>query len=308
MKTLFVVNPTAAQGALEDAWTSLAKGLRGSIRKFDFGFTRGRGDAISMTREALKNGYEMVVAVGGDGTLNECLNGYFKKGRPLNKKAVLGILPFGRGSDTVRGLGLPKDPKLAMKHLSGDGIRKLDVGRVCYTSSKGEVKEKYFINVANVGLVPHVVNWSHKSPHLFGSMGAYVYGAIRGAFEFKAQEVYIKLDENEKLKTKLMNLVVANGMYFGAGMKIAPKAKPDDGYLDVILAKQMPVLSFLKHLPDLYTGNHLKLKNVGLYRARSIQVIPVNPRQNLLVELDGDTVGSLPATFDVLPNSLRFKV
>lgn len=307
MSILFIVNPTAAQGALGEAWESLAKGLKGSIRKFDFGFTRGPGDGVTMTRAALKKGYEMVVAVGGDGTLNECVNGYFRKGKPINKKARIGILPFGRGSDTARGLGLPKIPEKAMAHFATDDYRKLDVGKVSFIDSKGQPAERYFINVANVGIVPHVVNWSDKSPLVFGAMGAYVYGALRGALEFKSQNVLIKATGHEALKVKLMNLVVANGSYFGAGMKIAPKAKPDDGLLDLIVAKDMPLLKFLRHLPDLYTGEHVRLKNVTTMRTTKVVVSPVDPNQTLLVEIDGDTVGTLPATFEILPRALRFK-
>jgi YegS/Rv2252/BmrU family lipid kinase len=308
LKTLFIVNPAAAQGALGEAWASLAKGLKGTIRNFDFGFTRAAGDATSMTQEALQKGYELIVAVGGDGTLNECLNGFFKKGLPINKKACLGILPFGRGSDTARGLGIARAPEKAMRHLSGDKYEKLDVGCVTYTNQKGNPEKKYFINIANVGLVPHVVNWSHKSPHIFGSMGAYVYGALRGALEFKTQSVSIKADDHEKLTVKLMNLVVANGIYFGAGMKIAPRAKFDDGLLDILVIKEMPLLKFLRHLPDLYTGNHIKLKNIGTLKTRKINITPTNPRQKLQVEVDGDAVGYLPATFEVLPQVLRFKI
>ncbi len=308
MKTIFIVNPAAASGALKIAWDSLARGLKSKIQKFDFVFTEGAGDASKLTRKALKKGFEFVVAVGGDGTLSECVNGFFEEGVSLNPKAMLGILPFGRGSDFARHLGFSRLPEKAMLHLKGSNFKKVDVGYVALKSFSGQTSERYFINVANIGLVPHVVNWAHKAPKIIGAMGAYVYGALMGAVEYKSQDVEYIVNNQKKNQNRLLNMVIANGPYFGAGMKIAPGAKVDDGLFDVLVAGHMSLLKFARHFPALYSGKHIKLPNVSFVRADCIEINPQKGAKPLLVELDGDTVGTLPATFKILHRALRFKV
>lgn len=304
LRTLFVVNPTAAQGALHKAWESLAKGLKGTIRKFEFAFTRERGDATRIVRQGLSDGFEMLVAVGGDGTLNECVNGFFKDKQAVNPRAVLGILPFGRGSDFARGLGFERLPEHSIKRLGGSSIRMMDVGCVHF----GAHDTRYFLNIANIGLVPHVVNFSHSAPKFLGASGTYVYGAIRAMMTYQPGMVTLEDESGKKITRKLLNLVIANGTYFGAGMKIAPMAQLDDGFFDVLLAGPMPLYRYLRHFPELYSGHHLKLPNISCFKAKKIKISSVHLKHSFLVELDGDTVGKTPVTFEILPKALQFKV
>ena len=305
LKTAFVVNSAAGSGRIKREWPVLAKLIREKIPQSHFEFTRSPRDATGLTAKLIHDGYELIVAVGGDGTINECVNGFFEKGVLINPQTALGVLPYGRGSDLARLLGIPKDARLALDYLGGKNTRLLDVG--CGTLTGGEKKIRYFMNIANVGLVSTVVDSSHSTPRFLGSKISYLYGALRGALKYKAFPVSYTRDGKKK-EVRLLNMILANGVYFGSGMKAAPEAKLDDGLLDIVVAPKMKIMALLRCFPRLYTGRHLQIPEVDFFREKKLEVRLVNPADQIPVEMDGDTVGFLPATFEILPGALKFKI
>lgn len=306
-KILFIANPAAARGALKKSWPELLALIKKKIKNFDACFTKRPREATLLTRQALKKKYDLVVAVGGDGTLNECVNGFFNEGKPISTKTRLGVLPHGRGSDLARCLGIPRETEKALDHLTTRHVRALDVGSVRYTDYEGQKRIRYFINIANVGIVAKVVEKSRQCPHLLGSRAAYLYGTLRGALEYRSLPVIYSCGGKSHEK-KILNLVIANGQYFGSGMKVAPKAKLDDGAFDILSVGCVSFFNFLKNLPKLYQGNHLNLPQVDTFRTKRIVVLPKNGFPPLFVEMDGETVGKIPAVFEVVPRAIRFKV
>lgn len=306
-KAFFVLNPTAGSGRLRQAWGGLAGRLRSQIKNFDFAWTQARGDAAHLTSQALNDGYDLIVAVGGDGTLNECVNGFIENDRPKNPEAALGILPFGRGSDFGRGLGIPRDPVKAMELFSRPKLKALDVGKAGFTDLAGKPGSGYFINIANVGIVPQVVNRARQVPKAFGAKASYLYGAVKGILEYRSASVICSGIEGVA-ELPLLNMVIANGIYFGSGMKIAPKAEPDDGLFDVLTVEKMRLVDFLRHIPTLYTGKVLKIPQVHYSRNAWVELKPKAAGDQVPVEMDGDTVGHLPACFEILPRLIRFVV
>lgn len=307
LKTFFIVNPTAGQGKLKREWNGLHKKLAKKIPDFSWRFTRKRGDATWITEQAIKKGYDLIVSVGGDGTLNECLNGFIKKGSKSKPRAALGIFPYGRGSDFARGLGIPLELDEALSLFDSNRMREVDVGRASFVDELGKKCIQHFLNIANVGLVAHVVDWSKKSPKILGPQAAYVYGALRGAIEYQSNAVTYSVDKTVR-QEKVLNMIIANGRFFGSGMRAAPDAKLDDGILDVIVAGEMNLMNFLLHVPALYTGEHLKMPQVNVFHGKKIRIDPVREEDLLPVEMDGDAVGWLPATFEILPKAIKFKV
>jgi YegS/Rv2252/BmrU family lipid kinase len=306
MKTIFIVNPNAGHGSLRSAWHLLVKQFKEKISLFDHKFTEKIGHGVALTRKALEEGYTQIIAVGGDGTLNECLNGFLKDDKPVNPKAIFGIFPYGRGSDLARALGIPRDPKKAIQLLVSDNIKKLDVGKATfYKNDKKTVR--YFINSANVGVVPLIVSRSSQSPKILGAKASYVYGSIKGILNFKSDDV-IYTRGNKDQNCTLLNITVANGPYFGSGMKIAPKAQLDDGLFEIIVGKKMTFLEFFKNFPKIYGGKHMSLETVDYFREKKIEIRSLNGSKPFLVEMDGEVVGHLPASFEILPEVLKFKV
>lgn len=305
-KTIFIINPAAAKGALGRAWASLAKGLQGKIHHFDAAFTQKKGDAIHLTSDAVQKGYEMIVAVGGDGTLNECVNGFFLKGDPARKKTILGILPFGRGSDLARGLGISRFPEEAIGHLRGTKTKLLDVGKVTWKEN-GKTKTSYFINNAYFGMGPLIDHYAKACPKFFGAWGSYFYGLLRSDLEYKYLTVTIEYNGEIKEHT-FYNIVVTNGPYYGAGMVANPDAKLDDGQLNITVIGKMGLVSRLKFISGLYNGKYLNMKEITTYQSEKFVIKSKEPKTKVAVDLDGDTVAELPATFEIVPRALRFKV
>lgn len=302
----FIVNPQAQRGRLGKDWAAIKSYLESFLGPVHAKLTQKASDTQDMTTLALKEGYKKVIAVGGDGTLSGCVNGFFEDGNLVQSKSMLGILPYGRGSDFARALGLSRDFKEALDQIINAKGQKVDVGWGEFVGHDGRHTRRYFLNIANVGLVAHVDNWSHKSPKIIGSKGAYVYGTLRGVLEYKAAAVEMIHDKKTDIVTPI-NIIIANGPYFGAGMKAAPKAQFDDGKLDIVCMKQANFLQVLYHFPKMYSGDILKIPHVDFFRTSEIQIRTQN-NAKMAVEMDGDDVGTLPGSFGVLKKKLTFVV
>lgn len=310
MKTFFVVNPAAGRGKSGKLWKEISVPLKKKLGASHFEFTQGADDPARLTREALLSGYSSVIAVGGDGTLNGCLNGFFENDQPINPKAHLGIFPMGRGSDFARSLGISRKTSLALEQFQKLKTREIDIGKVTCAEKvekKGKKQSHYFINMASVGIVGNVVNWANRAPAFLGADAGYFYSILRGILEFRPQVISYDM-KGMKKEEKILMMIIANSRYFGAGIPIAPKAICDDGLFDVMVVRSMGLLSMFRHLPNLYSGNHLRMPQVELFRTRRIEISPAKKEGNLFVEADGDTMGELPATFEILPKAIRFLV
>lgn len=308
MKTAFIVNPTAGEGRLKKQWPGLLDAIRKRIPRLDYSFTKGEKHATGITRQYLKKGFDLIVSVGGDGTLSECVNGFFENGKKINPEGMLGTLPFGRGCDLARNLSISKDPLLALDHLTGRHYRSLDVGRASFRALSGHQETRYFLNIANVGLVSMAVDLSQQVPRILGSRISYLYGTLRGILTYQPKTVIYRILPEGDCEVKLLNPIIANGKYFGSGMKAAPKAEMSDGFFDCLVAPKMNLFDFLRYLPRLYTGDHQQGSKIDYFRTKLVEVFSKNKGDFVSVEMDGDTVGRLPATFEVLPKAIRFKV
>lgn len=252
----------------------------------------------------------MIVSVGGDGTLNECVNGFFRGRKRMEKPPILGVIPFGRGSDFARCLGIPLQPEKALERLTRPGVRPVDVGRIICQSDKGRKVLRHFINIADVGLVANVVNESRGSPRLLGSKAAYLYGALMGLLGFTPQWVkFSAVRRRPSVGTRqLFNIVVASGRYFGSGMRVAPKADPSDGRFDILMVEKTNPFKLLLNVSRLYKRGGAATSGLETFRTKRLTVVPHAGADPLLVEADGDTIGRIPATFEIVPRAIRFKV
>ncbi len=306
-QTVVVVNPASANGRTGKRWPELAARLRARVDAFDVLFTEAPQQATSLTRAALEGGARRVVSVGGDGTHNEVVNGFFRAGEAIAPEATLSIVPTGTGGDLRRTLGLPNDALEAID-LVGQRPVTCDLGRLTYTAGDGSTAERLFVNIASFGvsgLVDKLVNTSSKA---LGGKASFLIGVGRAAIRYKNQRVRLTLDAGEPFERTLYNGVVANARFFGGGMKVAPDADPTDGLFDVVVMGDLGTLDLARGLPKLYAGDHLGLPKIELHRARRVYAEPVDPEDEVLIDMDGEQPGRLPATFDLLPGALRLCV
>jgi len=311
LRTVIVVNPKSQNGALGRRWPDLVVILRRELGSFEEVHTKGPGDATRLTREALANGATCVVAMGGDGTINEVVNGFFPStGGGItgdlsahDDAPALGILPFGTGGDFRKTLHLPTDIARAAQIIRAGHRRLIDIGKVSYATRNGHNEIRYFANVASFGISGVVDRLVNQSSKRLGGRISFMLSTVRASMEYNNQRVHLQFDDdpNDTVDLTINTVAVANGRYFGGGMYIAPEALLDDGYFDVVAVGDMGLGDFVIHGRRLYRGTHLTLDKVSHRRARIIRAEPVVAGDQVELDIDGETPGILPATFTILP-------
>jgi YegS/Rv2252/BmrU family lipid kinase len=271
--------------------------------------TRKPDEAAQVTRAAIRDGVRLVIAVGGDGTLNEVVNGYLDaQGKAINPDAAIGLLPSGTGSDFRRSVGLTSW-RDALFSIARPVTRKIDAIRVDFSADDGSPRCRFCINIVSFGLgadaVALVNRWRERLPRMVGGRARFIIAAVRALKRYRNIPVKITLDDNREIAASTNLIVVANGRFAGGGMMLAPNAVMDDGLLDVIVADRVSRLEIIRELPRIGRGGHLKNPLVGEYRARSISV---NAEGSLGLEIDGESAGKAPARLCVLPASVRLLV
>jgi YegS/Rv2252/BmrU family lipid kinase len=303
-RSLVIVNPASAAGAAGRRWERIARLLRSSLGDFEHVLTQAPSEATALARAALRDGFEMIVAVGGDGTLNEVLGGFFDGTKPIAPGAVLGVVALGTGSDFARTIA-QESLELACARLAGRKTRSIDAGLARFTAHDGTPASRIFINVVSFGvggLVAHYV-----SPRLKAIKGqmAFTLATLRALAVYRDKTVTLEFDDMPPRTAPITNCAFCNGRYFGAGMQVAPAAQLDDGEFDVTIWSGFGLMDFIVKRSTLYDGSHVQLPGTQLLRAR--RAIATSDSV-VLLELDGESVGRLPAQLDVLPGALRFKV
>ncbi|NLO33379.1 MAG: FAD-dependent oxidoreductase [Candidatus Hydrogenedentes bacterium] len=306
-----IINPRSSAGKTLKRWSELSKLLSESLDKFDAIFTDGPRAPWRLTAIALNDGVDQIIAVGGGGTINEVVNGFFDRGRPINPQAELSLISSGTGSDFRRTFALPIEQKEQIQRIVDGEARAIDIGLLSYRDdATGSIRQRYFDNVASFGLsglVDKTVNQLSFAKH-FGGKFAFQWGTLNALLRYKGQQVHLRIDDHFDEILDINTVAVCNGRYFGGGMHIAPEAKPDDGLFDVIIIRQVPLFQFIKGFPSLYKGRHLeKTRYVSLVRGRKITAEPVNPNDEMLLDVDGEAPGRLPATFEMIPRGLLLR-
>jgi YegS/Rv2252/BmrU family lipid kinase len=263
--------------------------------------TTGPGHATRAAREALDAGERFIVAVGGDGTLHEVVNGLIEGDRLVVDDTVLGVVAAGSGCDFVRTFGLPDEPQLGVRALLGENRFPIDIAKVTYAED-GEERVRYSPNIAEAGLGGEVVRRAERLPRWLGR-GRYFVGFWLAVGRYRPAEVRVKTDRRE-WTGRANNVVVANCQFYGGGMKISPRSYPSDGFLDVQISTG-PKSEAFTMLPKIYRGEHVPSPSIKEYRAKVVEVDADRPLQ---IEADGEVLGTTPARFEVLPEIITLKI
>ena len=302
--SVIVVNPTSQSGRLGKQWSSLSQRLRRHFA-FDHVFTDAPGDATRLTTQALRSGAHRVIAIGGDGTINEVVNGFFDDGKPIASQAALGVIPFGTGGDFRKSMQLSTNIDRAAEVLAQDKQRTIDVGRVEFHTRDGEQAARMFINIASFGISGLVDRYVNESSKKLGGRLSFMMATVRAGIHYKNQRVRLVFNDDPDTGTEVImqTVAVANGGYFGGGMYIAPHAQLDDGEFDVVAVGDMSLKDMLIHGRRLYKGTHLSHDKINCRRATSLRA--ENLEGVVELDIDGETPGILPARFSVIPKGLR---
>ncbi len=299
-----VVNPCSANGRTGKRWPAMGAALRQALGGYTLLLTESPGHATELVRKALREGHDHIISVGGDGTHNEVVNGFFEDDSLLNPEASLAIVPAGTGSDLARTLRLPRGVD-ALPYVVDRRFTRADVGRVRYTTPDGEQDVRYFINIADFGAGGEVVKRVNRTSKFFGGFLSFLWGSVSTLALYENREIQIEIDGVE-LSGRINNVMVANGQYYGGGMHVAPHARLDSRAFDVYVIGDVGKAEAVVNLPKLYRGRLLrKPDKVRYFRASRVLA---DSSQEVLLNLDGEQPGRLPVTIQLLPSVLKVVV
>lgn len=297
-----IVNPRAGDGRVRRTLPALLTALTHQGLVYQVVETAGPADAAHQARRALDEGLRYLVAVGGDGTVNGVVNGMFTDGRPVAPDAVLGVAAAGSGCDLVRTFGLDRAPEVLAPYLASPATMPVDVGVVQCRATDGQPVERLFLNIAEVGYGAEVVRAADRLPRRLSRL-RYLLAAWSAIARLDRTPARLEVDHFTR-DLDLVELVVANGQFFGGGMKVAPRALVDDDRFNVLAFTGRPSQVFGLTI-QLYQGEHLPHPEIVEYQSSTVTLTPAEP---MLVEVDGELIGTTPARFSLLPRALRFKI
>jgi len=300
-KIYAIVNPVSANGSTGKEWPIFEKAIKASGINLDYIYTEYPMHAKSLAQEALKAGYEIILSVGGDGTMNEVLNGFFHEGELINENASLAIFSRGTGCDTIRTIGIGKNVNSIIEVLKNEKSQSLDVGLAEFIEYGGNKTQRYFLNVSDVGIGGETTYRVNKNSKALKGFLSFLVGALTAMISYTNKDFEITID-NITIKDRLNSIIVANGKYFGGGMKIAPMAEMNDGYFDIIIIGNISKFDFLINFPKIYKGDHMSHPKLMHYKGKEIRV---NAKQKALIEVDGEQPGIIEAKFNILPNKIK---
>ena len=304
-RPFFIVNPHAGAGSTGHLWPEWQQRIRRFLGKVDFAFTEGTLHATSLTREALSRGHDRIIAVGGDGTLNEALNGFFDDGNPCCPGAALAYIPNGTGADFSRTLGFHGRPiDEHIERLLSAPVTSVDCGEVRFVSTQGEETNRLFINESSLGFSAKTAAAVNKARKHFRGKLPFLIGVVRCLSTLKNPILRVSVEGELVHEASTLLVAVSNGKYFGGSMMIAPDAEVDDGEFDIVVIRGMSRIQVLRKIPKIYSGRHLSEPEVEVYRGREVHIRA--PSDEVLLEMDGEQPGKLAADFRISHTTVPF--
>jgi diacylglycerol kinase (ATP) len=299
-ENVFLVNPAAANGSTGRRWPEIAHQAAGAGLEGDALLSERRGHLGELAREAALNGSRLLVVVGGDGSINEVVNGL----AGIDNPPAVALIPRGTGGDFVRTFGIPDDIAAAARVAMNGETQTIDLGRVSYRSWDGTDGSALFANVASAGMSGAIAQRANDTSKALGAKASYLWATFAVFAGWSAVETRLTVDD-EVRSGRMFDVVVANGRFFGGGMKMCPAAVPGDGLLDVVTIGDVTKRDLVMTMPKIYRGTHLPHPKAEALRGR---VVTVETDEPVPVELDGEQPGTTPARFEVLPGALRLRV
>ena len=312
-RTFAIINPASGGGRTGRDWPEIQKKLEAALGPVTPLFTEGPATpahlpAANLARDATDKGADLIIAVGGDGTINETINGLFHDVSDGQAPAPLGLLNTGTSGDFRKTFELPADLDACIERLANGSSRTIDIGRLTFNADDNVPMARHFNNIASFGMsgaVDRAVNKARFSK-LFGGSFAYLWATLSTALRYRPQAVRIRTESGWDEVINVGTAAVANGRFFGGGMMMAPDAAPDDGAFDLVIMRDTSVGDLFKDSGSLYDGTHIENEKVIVTRTRWVEAEPIDTAP-VLLDIDGEAPGKLPARFDILPSALTLR-
>ena len=304
MKTFFVVNPNSGNGSTGKRWGELQGKVARAWPGFEHAFTQRPMHAAELARAAIHKGFECIVAVGGDGTINEVTNGFFENGKVINPQAALGVVSRGTGGDFRKTFGWDTDFDLAIQRVVSGKNTPFDVGEVEFRAHDGTTGRRYFANICSFGASGVVDQEVNRTSKALGGKLSFMFASARAMMKYEDRKVRFSVDGGPSEDVMVTTLAVANGKYFGGGMKVAPDADVTDGQFDVTLWSGYTLMDFALKQQGIYSGDHVNWKGTRRLRCKSFTA---DSAQDVLIDCDGEQPGKLPCKMTILPAAIQLR-
>ncbi|MBC8064678.1 MAG: diacylglycerol kinase family lipid kinase [Chlorobia bacterium] len=292
-KIVAIRNPKSGRSRLAKSWEQIKADLQSRLGPIEFWETQGPGRATQLAKQAVGQGFQTVIAIGGDGTITQTANGL------IGSDVAFGVIPSGTGNDLCRTLGIGASIPRALDALQNGKTIQMDVGHW-----RTDQNEGYFLNIAGMGFDAAVADRINQGFRSLRGTVAYLAAVIATLRTYQPKELKLTLD-GQTIEEEIMLAAVANAQSYGGGMRVAPMASITDGMLDIILVKRLGKFDFLRAFPSVFKGGHIGHPAVEHYRARSIRL---DPRGDSPFLIDGELTPCQWAEIEILPAALRIIV
>ena len=293
-------------GSTGREWHGIQAATKDRLGPFDAHLTNAPGDATDLTRRALlEDRADLIICVGGDGTLNEVVNGFMGEHGPIRPEALLGFIPRGTGCDFIKTSLMPKALDRALDVIKESHTRPLDLGKLLYTDHSGRRSSRYFHNIASFGLGGEVDDRVNRTTKIFGGFISFIWATLISILIYHKKRIHLFIDDCLDRKVNCWNVVIANGQYHGGGMWVAPEAALDDGLFHVTIIGEFTLPEVFWNLPKLYNGKLLQLEKVETLTCTRVKA---SSDQRVLLDVDGEQPGHLPVTIEMVPAAISLIV
>lgn len=301
-KIVFIVNPHSGNGATGREWPRIQTAAKARLgTAFASCLTSGPGDAALIARSHLLDGADVIVCVGGDGTLNEVVNGFMDENGPIRKDALLGFIPNGTGCDFIKTVPIPRRLEESLDTIQQGHACLIDLGRLRYRNHHDAPGTRYFHNITSFGLGGEVDARVNRTTKAFGPFISFIWSTLIAILLYGKKTIRLKIDDHYDEEMKIWNVAVANGQYHGGGMRVAPEAVIDDGLFHITVIGDLSLAGVFRHLPKLYNGKIREIKEVSCLTGKKVEAFSQQP---VLLDVDGEQPGSLPIAIDIMPSVL----
>lgn len=301
-KIAFIVNPHAGNGSTGSNWSYIEAVARDRLGHFETYMTQKPGDAVMFAKDAVAKDAGLLVCVGGDGTLNEVINGIMMHEESIRSTVTLGFIPNGTGCDFVRTLPIPQNIEHAIDAIAGGIVRTIDLGRLSFHDHRGHECGRYFHNITSFGLGGDVAQRVNRTTKALGPFISFMWATLISIFLYGKKQIRIRIDNGFEQEFTVWNVAVANGRYHGGGMWVAPDASVYDGLLNVTVIGDLTLPEVFLNLPNLYNGRIYDIDKVVTLTGKKIEAVSDQPA---LLDVDGEQPGMMPIVIHVVPGALK---
>ncbi|MEJ2655953.1 MAG: diacylglycerol kinase family lipid kinase [Desulfobacterales bacterium] len=301
-KIVFIVNPHAGNGSTGSTWPLIESLAKDRIGPFEAYMTKRPGDAVILAKNAAAEKVRLLVGVGGDGTLNEVINGVMMHEEFIRSNVTLGFIPKGTGCDFVRTVSIPQGIEQAVDLIASGSVRSIDLGVLDFRDHDGRDRCRYFHNIASFGLGGQVARRVNQTTKTLGPFISFMWATLISIFLYGKKRIRIRIDNGFKKEMVVWNVAVANGQYHGGGMWVAPNASMFDGLLNITIIGDLTIPEVFLNLSRLYNGRICDIDNVITLAGKTVAAASDD---RVYIEMDGEQAGLLPAKVKIVPGALK---